>query len=279
MDIPCTYSLPCSNVWTLCTSSGSIDESWFYLIALMIDSRSGEIIRLIIDSANAARSCSHDALLEYLTKLAALISDLERLLMRMYEENIPAVFYQRIRRYLGGWLNDEELPEGLLYGDDPIPKRLAGGSAAQSPIIQCLDLALGIRHADPQAGEVDTGVGSAGSYLKEMRRYMARGHREFLDWLEQNVNLREALLVPGAPVPVLEAFNGCVQALRSFRDKHLAMVSTYVTAQAAKAADGRTVKGTGGSNPIPFLKEVRSHMGHLRIGDDEPAAKDDPPTC
>lgn len=238
---------------------------------MAIESCSGEIIRLILNSASAAGSCSYEALLDHLTKLASAIINLESTLMRMYEENIPAVFYQRVRRYLSGWLNDEELPEGLLYGEDPTPKLLAGGSAAQSPIIQCLDIALDVQHGDPQAETVNTGVGSAGAYLREMRRYMARGHREFLGWLEENINLRKSLLKSNMPSSVRRAFNDCVQAVRSFRNKHLSMVSTYITVQATKIASGHPIKGTGGSNPIPFLKEVRSHMDHLELNEDESA--------
>lgn len=236
----------------------------------MIESRSGEIIRLIIESVNAAKTGSYETLLSHLAKLSLAICNIEATLMRMYEENLPAVFYQRVRRYLSGWLNDEELPEGLLYGEDPTPRRLAGGSAAQSPIIQCLDIALDVRHAAPQTEQVNTGVGSAGAYLREMRQYMSRNHRDFLGWLEENANLRKALLLnPNVPSLVRETFNDCVQALRSFRDKHLAMVTAYVTIQAAKAATSRTVKGTGGSNPIPFLKEVRSHMDRLELEENE----------
>lgn len=263
-------------MWTLCTNSGSIDESWFYLVSLVIDSRSGEIIRLVVDSSNAAKARSYELLADRLTGLAREIRGLEDILLRMYEENIPAVFYQRVRRYLGGWLNDDDLAEGLFYGNDPVPKRLAGASAAQSPVIHCLDIVLGVRHATLQADDTGTGVGSAGGYLREMRRYMARGHCEFLSWLEEHVNLREALLEADAPVLVQEAFNGCIQALRSFRDKHLIMVSTYITVQATKVADGRTIKGTGGSNPVPFLRNVRSHMdgleldGHGSTGQGEP---------
>lgn len=252
--------LSLDNVWSLHTSSGSIDESWFYTVSLLIEAQSGELIPLFLQLQEVADAQNYNSLQTGLQQLSARITDLQtNFLGRMYEENIPAVFYQRVRRYLSGWFNDEHMPKGLYYGLDPNPRRLAGGSAAQSPLIQCLDIVLGIRHAKRPDHE-DTGVGSAGNYLLEMRQYMSANHRAFLEWLEGRVNLWAAIGKDGVPEECREAFNECVRRLRCFRDKHLAMVTTYINIQAAKSDAKSSVKGTGGSNPVPFLKEVRSHM-------------------
>lgn len=270
-----TQPLSLENIWTMHTSSGSMDESWFYVVSLIIDAQSGELIRLFLDLQKAATAQDHNALLAGMQQLAELISQLQSTLVRMYEENIPAVFYQRVRRYLAGWLSDEQMANtgvdgsgGLVYGSESKPRSLAGGSAAQSPIIQCLDIVLGIRHARRPDHE-DTGVGSAGNYLMEMRQYMSANHRDFLVRMEDHVNLHGALIQMEDDNPLVmnckEAFNECVRRLRCFRDKHLAMVATYVTAQAARCETQAAIKGTGGSNPIPFLKEVRSHMANVVI--------------
>lgn len=247
------------------TASGSIDESWFYLVALAIEAHSGFLLRLFIDLRNASVRKEYDTVERLFRVLSSKINEMRGILMRMYEENIPAVFYQRVRRYLGGWLNDEQLPNGLIYEPELMGRSYAGGSAAQSPIMQALDIVLGVRHAKKPDHE-DTGVPySAGTYLIDMRNYMTREQRECLRWLEENINLHGMVREADVPTSVIEAFNDCVAQLRMTRDKHIGIVSTYVIVQAQKKEGQMKVQGTGGSNPIPFLKEVRSHMDTVYI--------------
>lgn len=234
----------------------------------MIEAQSADLIRIFVEIVETAANSDYQRLCDLLNRFAIKIGELQSILVRMYEENIPAVFYQRVRRYLSGWYNDDQIPGGLLYGDESTPRKLAGGSAAQSPLIHCLDIVLGVRHAK-RVDHEDTGVGSAGNYLVEMRRYMSANHRDFLTWLEDHVNIHELVTKPEVPVPIKDAFNECVRRLKSFRDKHMAMVSAYVNVQANKTESKLAVKGTGGSNPIPFLKEVRSHMDTVYIKNEE----------
>lgn len=252
------------NVWTLITGSGSIDESWFYLVSLVIEARSGILLRLFLETANAAADAAYEDVVHKLNAIVKEIETMKQILLRMYEENIPAVFYQRVRRYQSGWLNDAALPDGLCYGNETEGRKYAGGSNTQSPLLQALDIVLGIRHSKIRDDQ-DTGVESASHYLMEMRGHMLRDHHDCLQWLERNINLKELAQDPRAPAEVKDAYNGCVARLRELRDKHLIMVSNYILVQAQKTETRGSVKGTGGSNPIPFLKEVRSHMNNIKI--------------
>ena len=74
------------------------------------------------------------------------INDLMR---RMYEKNSPPVFYERVRPFLTGWENCPFLPHGLQYGSESHRRKYAGGSAAQSSLIQSFDVFLGVRHKPP----------------------------------------------------------------------------------------------------------------------------------
>lgn len=248
------------NTWTIITGSGSIDESWFYLIQLAIDLESGGIFRIVFDIARSSHKSDFDQMHTLLGQLADKIVNLEKIMMRMYEENIPSVFYNRVRRYLSGWLNDEEFPDGVYYGVEKVGRKYAGGSAAQNPTIQALDIAFGIRHGRKDHKGIVTGVTSAGKFSLEMRQYMVKNHREFLHWLEDNINIRYMVDQSSVPIAVKEKFNECLSKLRTFRDSHLVMVATYVIAQAQKSSTTTPAKGTGGSNAIAFLKEIRSHM-------------------
>ncbi len=76
------------------------------------------------------------------TALDAGIRHMIAALMRMTERCDPYVFYNRIRPYLAGWP-----APGLTYaGTGTTPQVWAGGSAAQSSLLQSFDAALGIRH-------------------------------------------------------------------------------------------------------------------------------------
>ncbi|KAG0166583.1 hypothetical protein DFQ28_010777 [Apophysomyces sp. BC1034] len=158
-------------------------------------------------------------------------------------------------------------------------RRYAGGSAAQSSLIAALDVALGVEHfptgQKPPVMKLDTSndrythlpstmpadeLKSAGSasprtpssfvrtnrnaFLRAMRKYMPRPHREFLEDLELAGNLRPFMLdlqerlqfgeATEEEVRLLELYNGCVHQLKLFRDKHVQIVSLYIVSQARK---------------------------------------------
>ncbi|PJF18473.1 Indoleamine 2,3-dioxygenase domain-containing protein [Paramicrosporidium saccamoebae] len=246
---------------------GSIDETWFYLVSIAVDCQSGRVLTTAIEIANAFRRLDYSTMHLLLLQLAELIVEIEEILCRMYEENIPAVFFQRIRRSLAGWLNDENLPDGVYYGDETEGRQYAGASAAQSPVIHALDIILGVNHKAQDSHIGESGVTSAGAYLLDMRNYMAKNHRDTLKWLGENVCIRSMVTDEGISQDMLrdikDAYNLCLQKLRSFRNTHLSMVSNYIVVQAQKS--NSIVKGTGGSNPVPFLKNVRSHMDNLPL--------------
>lgn len=203
-----------------------------------------------------------------LLALGGEIEGMTGILQRMYEENIPTVFYSRVRRYLAGWREDAELPDGLLYGkasgDGSTDRwhKFVGASAAQSPLIQALDVFFGIRHAEHSK---TAQAFSSSAYLIEMRQYMKREHCGFLGWLEKNTRVAEAVQAEGVPKEVRDAFNACLAGLRVFRDKHLQIVSVYITLQAQQSGTDCPVLGTGACNPLPFLREVRSCMDAARV--------------
>lgn len=187
---------------------------------------------------------------------------------RMYENNLPQAFYKRVRPYLSGWTNDPDLPDGLHYGPENPGEMYAGASAAQSPLIQAIDISLGIEHPTKPHDQHDqvtaskSRVGMPGVYLKEMRKYMIRAHRDCLHHLEERMTVRQFVQSSNSH-ELKEAYNKALEALQSFRSSHIRMVTFYVVAQAAK--EHKEIQGTGGSNPIPFLKDIREHVDHSKV--------------
>lgn len=68
------------------------------------------------------------------------------------------------------------------------PQYFSGGSAAQSALLPFLDICLGVDHS-----EHDKSSNSAG-FLKSMRQYMPRSHREFLELMESENYIRDFIL-------------------------------------------------------------------------------------
>ncbi|KAI7879277.1 Indoleamine 2,3-dioxygenase [Lichtheimia hyalospora FSU 10163] len=161
-----------SNLAALATYSGSLDESWFYLVTTAIESAGAPSITAIVNAINHIHENNQVALLNDLETIRNSLSTMNDVLQRMYEKCDPYVFYWKIRPYLAGWENMAEagLPFGLIYeGVDSLwdsetdeyadmshlsegerllrqYRRYAGGSAAQSSLIATLDVALGVAH-------------------------------------------------------------------------------------------------------------------------------------
>ncbi|CAL3972926.1 unnamed protein product, partial [Diplocarpon coronariae] len=139
------------NLATLTTFTGSIDESWFYLISVAIEARGAPILPLMITAIQAARLNDTATVTACLRGFAERLDDLGSLLQRMHDSCDPQVFYNRIRPFLAGSKNMGEagLPDGVIYengsGTENF-RQYSGGSNAQSSIIQFFDIILGIEH-------------------------------------------------------------------------------------------------------------------------------------
>ena len=217
------------------TSTGTVDEAWFYQISAAIDSYSPKAMHCALSLLAAVDAHQFDAIFQELTQT---IKSITSILKRMYERCEAGVFYGKVRKYLAGWLNEPEFIAngGLTYTLDGREETLAlaGGSASQNSLIQLLDIALGIRHRD--------------AYLMEMQSYMPRAHKEFLQWLEAEFSNR-AIDYSSASA------EECINSLRTFRRVHLSMVRHYIVSEAEKEGDANP-RGTGGSDAISFLTNL-----------------------
>jgi indoleamine 2,3-dioxygenase len=206
------------------------------------------------------------------------------LLQKMHSDCEPSVFYNSIRPYLAGWNNMSPagLPHGVIYEGTkrfhatplhPIDwttgyRTYAGGSNAQSALIQALDIVMGIDHR-PTGEKKDAGGQGVPppkkhEFIKEMRDYMPGSHRRFLEDLSRVSNIREFISTyPDGKVgdELREAYDACLAGLRRFRDIHIQIVSRYILLQASgssiKKPNPGAETGTGGTKLIPFLKQAR----------------------
>ncbi|ORX89010.1 Indoleamine 2,3-dioxygenase [Basidiobolus meristosporus CBS 931.73] len=330
--------LDLSNLAMMHTFTGSHDEAWFYLITAAIEAQGGRALTAVVNAMKAVVDNSPGKVVYWLQKLSETIQKLERILVQMYDKCDPYLFYWKIRTYLAGWKNMAEagLPHGILYQgvDDVKPyadqeelysryRKYAGGSAGQSALIHSLDVALGVQHTatgDSKPGDAENTPLKKNrpvSFFAEMRQYMPGKHRRFLEALENAPSIRQYvqdMSVNGVGNPheiddfeqeeLLEAFDGCLEQLKLFRNAHIQMVTRYIVIPAKKGQSGMTtplnvggaadapkttistnlnkpsnthgiartvnkedvVRGTGGTDLIPFLKTARDETTECKVG-------------
>jgi indoleamine 2,3-dioxygenase len=135
-------------------------------------------------------------------------------------------------------------------------------------LIQALDIVLGINHRPTGEKKDEGGKGDPPpkhhEFIKEMRGYMPGPHRRFLEDLSRVSNLRD--FVSSYPKCVQgeilrEGYDACLTGLRRFREIHIQIVSRYILVPSRKTTIKRAnpggETGTGGTQLIPFLKQVR----------------------
>ncbi|KAJ1914824.1 tryptophan 2,3- dioxygenase [Tieghemiomyces parasiticus] len=303
--------LDLTNVTSLQTFTGSTDETWFYLITAAVEAHAIPILRAIPAMLTAIDTQDTRAVLAFLHEMRGVLADLPALLNRMYEHCDPHMFYTKIHAFLTGWSNQAAtgLPHGLLYkgvddvGIDPNDhatliarhRTHAGGSAAQSSIIQVLDIVLGIQHYPTGQPRDQRSIASQndpdlrrGNYLVAMRAYMPGPHRRFLEDLGRQCHLRAFVQDQGAPEilatlrrtdpdeaclreDMLTTYNDCVGHVRRFRDAHIQMVTRYVVSPARKSGTATVANATAHPTPYSHGERPRQHMTTAPLASHDPA--------
>ena len=138
------------------------------------------------------------------------------------------------------------------------------------------------------------------NFIHEMRKYMPGPHARFLERVSQIANIREFVQQHNYDRELTVAFDACLAMLSALRDKHIQMVSRYIivpkSLQAKKESDSKpeetknankvnlalthrpkvssdgkiedkakSLKGTGGSSLIPFLRQARDETGEPAV--------------
>ncbi|KAK4150717.1 Indoleamine 2,3-dioxygenase [Chaetomidium leptoderma] len=230
------------NLATLTTFTGCLDESWFYLVSVAMEARGAPIIPLMLTAISAAREDDAAAVARCLNTFAERLDDLTTLLQRIHESCDPHIFYHRIRPFLAGSKNmaDAGLPNGVVYEDgsgNETYRQYAGGSNAQSSLIQFFDIVLGIEHRPtgekkpsrtPDTEREGRAPPPKHNFIMEMRRYMPGPHARFLSDVQAVANIRDYVEQNQDNRPLCVAYDACLSMLRALRDKHIAIVTRYI---------------------------------------------------
>jgi indoleamine 2,3-dioxygenase len=244
-----TGPIELDNLATLQLFLGGMDEQWFYVTAVVIEAKGAPALGALVAAQQAVAAGRAGDLATHLEAIASALAGVYDVLDRIPEKCDPYIFYHRVRPYQTGW------PEpGVIYeGVSDVPRMCAGGSAAQSPLIQALDAGLGVKHRDSETS----------TFLMEMRSYMVAGHRRFIEVLEAGPSIRQFVLDRAAQCPALgDRYNACIREVDRFRKKHMELAVRYISHQAPNPDEA---KGTGGTNFVSFLSKARKETGEHTI--------------
>lgn len=243
-----------ANLDMIDTFTGSLDEKWFYLISVAVESRGGSLIPLMLRAIEAANHNDKAVVTRCLQEFAERLDELGITLSRMYENCDPHVFYHRIRPFLAGSKNMSEagLPNGVIFDNGgPINKQryvqFSGGSNAQSSIIQFFDIVLNVTHR-PTGMKAESRMvekkrsAPAPNFIHDMRKYMPGPHARFLNAVSRVANISTFVAEYSYDTELRTAFDACIAVLSNFRDRHIQMVSRYIIIKSREAKKDESEK-------------------------------------
>jgi indoleamine 2,3-dioxygenase len=228
--------------------AGGLDEEWFVLIHVAIEAAAGPGLAALPAAQEAVDRQDEADVIKRLTILRNSLDRMNALLDRMRERCDPYVYYHRVRPYMFGWRGNPALPNGMIYEGvaeyGGQPREFYGETGAQSTVIPSIDAALGISH---EADDMRI-------YLRAMLEYAPPAHRAFVKQMEGGPDLREFVRATGGAAR--GAYNACVDALETFRGKHVQLAADYIFKQNETAS-----QGTGGT---PFMRYLNKHRHETR---------------
>jgi indoleamine 2,3-dioxygenase len=230
---------------------GGIDEEWFILIHVDIEAKAAGALNSILPAQDAVTKGDDETLIVHLSHIAHSLTAMCNTLDLMPKNCDPYIYFTRVRPYIHGWKNNPSLPSGMRYEGvseyQNLPQTFRGETGAQSSIIPALDAALTVAHEDDPLKR----------YLMEMRDYMPKADREFIQRIESGPSVRNYVLTRYQHVPELrEKYNNAIDLIERFRSTHLTYAEQYIHQQSQRSLSNPSAVGTGGT---PFMTYLAKH--------------------
>ena len=236
---------------------GGVDEDWFVTIHVCIEDAASDAINA---GYNLSRLNKNNKVNDFSIELKKIIKSLKKvnyIFSKMPQKCDPYIYYHRVRPYIFGTKDNPDLKNGLVYENqfDNIPQFFRGETGAQSSIIPFLDGALGITHTNDNLRP----------YLNEMRDYMPPRHRKMIEYVEKK---SIAKIYINKSKKLVKEYNACLEEIRKFRAQHLEYAAEYIHKQSqtknAFGTGGSTIRGTGGTPFMKYLKKHRDETGNQK---------------
>lgn len=239
-------SVSVDNARTIIRFLGGVDEDWFFVASMGVELAGAPLLPVVAEAVRSSREGSDGELATALHAFAQGMGAVHAALEQVRLWCDPATYYLRVRPFVTGW----PAPGVVYEGVSDEPRRLIGGSAAQSALLQLFDAMLGVQHADHPAG----------AYLRTVRSFMPPAHRAFVEDTERDTRVRER--VTGGSVSLQGAYNDALARIAAFRDAHMRLAHDYIV---APSASGRDKTGTGGTALDKFLGGAHRSTTDARV--------------
>jgi indoleamine 2,3-dioxygenase len=223
------------------------DEAWFMLVHTEIENEASDALTAIPYAQRAVQEDDPATMRMALENMNDSIEEMVETLKRMPEGNSPDVYGDGFRPYIEGFEDIEYERVDELDG----PQDFRGETGAQSSILPALDAALDISH--------DTNVLT--QHIDDMREYMPPGHREFVADIEDGPSISEYVEAQDDE-ELTDLYNGALEKIFAFREIHLDYAVEYIL---EKVGDET---GTGGTEYIEFLGDLKQETGSSAVGSD-----------
>ena len=235
--------LELDNLQAISTFLDDPGESWFYMVQAYEEFVAVPGLRAIEHAYSAMAVQDNDGLAQDLQQIATTLKKMEKVLNRMKEHCKPDFFFNTLRPYQAG-----SIGIGITYeGVDSTPQYLRGGTGAEDSAIPAFDIFLGVTHSEKQQAELDA-----------FKKYMPKKHREFLTELSHQPSVNKYTNSSGN-AKVIKSYNEAVDALGSFRKRHVALVHYYIIQFKPQAM------GLGGATIKKFLGQLCEDTNQKRI--------------
>lgn len=262
-----TETLNLDDIIPVYAISDTYAELHFYKLHMAIEALGHKIIKSMYFIGDQIKS--KENMIALLKEIRTTVRQIHIVLIRMYSKCRPEVFWKCVRIYLGGYTKDNGLPDGLKVTGTNISFKFGGGSAAQSTLIQAIDIFFNIDQA--KHGE---------TFLKNQRDYMPFKHRQFLKDLAQihSGDLIRNTVISYNDQEVTDEYNKAVDALKEFRRSHYNLVHNYIdkfvdkskaNVNAMAELEKNNVHGSKGSGGLPTekLKDFIDETEDTKIGE------------
>jgi indoleamine 2,3-dioxygenase len=231
---------------------GGIDEDWFVLIHIAIEGQSAPGLQAILDAFKGVSENNIEGVLLALRTMSHTLHSINAILKKMPDKCDPYIYYNRVRNFIFGWMNNPELPQGVFYEGvkewEGQGQKFRGETGAQSSIIPSFDAALGLQFDKSSPLYV---------HLLGLREYMPAKHRKFIEMvedIEQTHSIRQFVIEHNAHQQLLIQYNECLDEIHDFREQHFNFAINYINRQVERKGSP-TNTGTGGTPLVKYLKQ------------------------
>lgn len=214
------------------------EQSWFNLIHVDIEAKAGLGIKSLWNAVWMAR-CGHSNALEFnLHRTNKSLESMITAMKRMPEGTFPDTYY-KIRPWI--WSFEDVVYEGVdEYAG--LPQNFRGQTGAQTSIFQALEAGLQM----PLLSDNELS-----RHLYDMRKYMPSKHRELVEYLENNSNVREYII--SSEIHLIDIYDDIIMKELIFLAIHFGYAIFYI----AKKTTDPNPRGTGDT---PFMKYLRKRI-------------------